>query len=203
MAEIVERSYKKPLNELVNHYFFEKIDANNLTYLPLTKFDVSQIAPTEKDTYYRYTTVQGYVHDMGAAMFGGVAGHAGLFGNALDVAKMMQLFLDGGEFNGERLLSQKTINDFNTCYYCKEGNRRGAGFDKPQLDKSGPTCGCASMRSFGHTGFTGTMAWADPDSDLIYVFLSNRTFPNADDNKLSRANTREDIQQVIYDALSN
>ena len=203
LAEIVERSYKKPLNELVNHYFFEKIDANNLTYLPLTKFDVSQIAPTEKDTYYRYTTVQGYVHDMGAAMFGGVAGHAGLFGNALDVAKMMQLFLDGGEFNGERLLSQKTINDFNTCYYCKEGNRRGAGFDKPQLGKSGPTCGCASMRSFGHTGFTGTMAWADPDSDLIYVFLSNRTFPNADDNKLSRANTREDIQQVIYDALSN
>src|SRR5690606_21093291 len=101
LAEIVERSYKKPLNELVNHYFFEKIDANNITYLPLTKFDVSQIAPTEKDTYYRYTTVQGYVHDMGAAMFGGVAGHAGLFGNALDVAKMMQLFLDGGEFNGE------------------------------------------------------------------------------------------------------
>lgn len=202
LAEIVERSYKKTLNELVNEYFFEKIDANNLTYLPLTKFDVSQIAPTEKDTYYRYTTVQGYVHDMGAAMFGGVAGHAGLFGNALDVAKMMQLFLDGGLFNGDRLLSQKTINDFNTCYYCKDGNRRGAGFDKPQLGKSGPTCGCASMRSFGHTGFTGTMAWADPDNELIYVFLSNRTYPNADDNKLSRANTREDIQQVIYDAIT-
>ncbi|WCM43036.1 serine hydrolase [Flavobacterium sp. CBA20B-1] len=201
LAEIVERSYKKPLNELVNQYFFDKISANNLTYLPLTKFDVSQIAPTEEDTYYRYTTVQGYVHDMGAAMFGGVAGHAGLFGNALDVAKMMQLFLDKGRFNGEQLLSEKTINDFNTCYYCKEGNRRGAGFDKPQLGKSGPTCGCASMNSFGHTGFTGTMAWADPENDLIYVFLSNRTYPNADENKLSKANTREDIQQVIYDAL--
>ena len=103
----------------------------------------------------------------------------------------------------EEIISQKTINDFNTCYFCKEGNRRGAGFDKPQLGKSGPTCGCASMKSFGHTGFTGTMAWADPENDLIYVFLSNRTFPNADDNKLSKANTREDIQQVIYDALNN
>lgn len=203
LAEIVEKAYKKPLNELVQQHFYDKIGANTLTYVPLTKFDVSQIAPTEKDTYYRHTTVQGYVHDMGAAMFGGVAGHAGLFGNALDVAKMMQLFLDGGSFNGERLLSEKTINDFNTCYYCKEGNRRGAGFDKPQLGKSGPTCGCASMKSFGHTGFTGTMAWADPEKDLIYVFLSNRTFPNADDNKLSKANTREDIQQVIYNALIN
>lgn len=202
LAEIVERAYKKPLNELVNDYFYKKIDANNLTYLPQTKFDVSQIAPTEIDNYYRYTTVQGYVHDMGAAMFGGVAGHAGVFGNALDVAKMMQLFLDGGVFNGERLLSQKTINDFNTCYYCKEGNRRGAGFDKPQLGENGPTCGCASMKSFGHTGFTGTMAWADPENHLIYVFLSNRTYPNANDNKLSKANTREDIQQVIYDAFN-
>ncbi len=203
LAEIVERSYKKPLNELVDEYFYKKIGASTLTYLPQTKFDLSEIAPTEKDTYFRHTLVHGYVHDMGAAMMGGVAGHAGLFGDALDVAKMMQLFLDGGMFNGERLISEKTINDFNTCYYCKEGNRRGAGFDKPQLGKSGPTCGCASMKSFGHTGFTGTMAWADPEKDLIYVFLSNRTYPDADDNKLSKANTREDIQQVIYDALTN
>lgn len=203
LAEIVERSYKKPLNELVDQYFYKKIGASTLTYLPQTKFDLSEIAPTEKDTYFRHTLVHGYVHDMGAATMGGVAGHAGLFGDAIDVAKMMQLFLDGGMFNGERLISEKTINDFNTCYYCKEGNRRGAGFDKPQLGKSGPTCGCASMKSFGHTGFTGTMAWADPEKDLIYVFLSNRTYPDADDNKLSKANTREDIQQVIYDALTN
>jgi len=203
LAEIVKRSYKKPINELVEQYFYKKIGASTLTYLPQTKFDLSEIAPTEKDTYFRHTLVHGYVHDMGAAMMGGVAGHAGLFGDALDVAKMMQLFLDGGTFNDERLISAKTINDFNTCYYCKEGNRRGAGFDKPQLGKSGPTCGCASMKSFGHTGFTGTMAWADPEKDLIYVFLSNRTYPDADDNKLSKANTREDIQQVIYDALTN
>lgn len=201
LAEIVERTYKKPLNELVTQNFYDKINANNLTYLPLTKFDVSQIAPTEIDNYFRHTTVQGYVHDMGAAMMGGVAGHAGLFGNALDVAKMMQLFLDEGTFNGEQLLSPKTINDFNTCYFCVHGNRRGAGFDKPQLGTSGPTCGCASMQSFGHTGFTGTMAWADPEKNLIYVFLSNRTYPNADDNKLSKSNTRENIQQIIYDAL--
>src|SRR5690606_37909460 len=124
LAEIVERYYKKPLNELVEEAFYDKIGANNLTYLPQTKFDLAQIAPTEVDNYYRYATVQGYVHDMGAAMFGGVAGHAGLFGNALDVAKMMQFFLDEGKFGDHKILSQKTINDFNTCYYCKDGNRR-------------------------------------------------------------------------------
>src|SRR5690606_23223661 len=143
------------------------------------------------DTYYRYTTVQGYVHDMGAAMFGGVAGHAGLFGNALDVAKMMQLFLDGGEFNDERLLSQKTINDFNTCYYCKEGNRRGAGFDKPQLGKSSAMSRSASMRRFANRAFTATMVWTEANTNLIDVIFSNRTFANADNNKLSPANTRE------------
>ena len=203
LAEIVQRHYKKPLNELTQQYFYDKINATTLTYLPQTKFDLSRMAPTEIDNYYRHTTIQGYVHDMGSAMFGGVAGHAGVFGDAVDVAKMMQLFLDGGVVNGERLLSEKTINDFNTCAYCKEGSRRGAGFDKPQLGTSGPTCGCVSMKSFGHTGFTGTMAWADPETDVVYVFLANRTYPNADDNKLSKANTREDIQQIIYDAIIN
>ena len=99
------------------------------------------------------------------------------------------------------LFSEKTFEDFNTCYFCAEGNRRGVGFDKPQLGASGPTCGCASMTSFGHTGYTGTMAWADPETQIVYVFLSNRTFPFATENKLSKANIREDIQQVIYEAI--
>lgn len=201
LQQIIERKYRQPLEQLLQKYFLDPMELNSLTYNPLTKMDVSKIAPTEIDRYYRHTTIQGYVHDMGAAMLGGVAGHAGLFGNAYDVAKMMQLFLDGGVYNGKRLLSQSTLDAFNTCYYCASGNRRGAGFDKPQLEKSGPTCGCTSKRSFGHTGFTGTMAWADPEYDLVYVFLSNRTYPTADDNKLSRANIREDIQQIIYDSI--
>lgn len=201
LQQIIERKYRQPLEQLLQKYFIEPMELNSLTYRPLTKMDVSKIAPTEIDRYYRYTTIQGYVHDMGAAMLGGVAGHAGLFGNAYDVAKMMQLFLDGGIYNGKRLLSQATMDAFNTCYYCASGNRRGAGFDKPQLEKSGPTCGCTSKQSFGHTGFTGTMAWADPVHNLVYVFLSNRTYPNADENRLSRANIREDIQQIIYDSI--
>ncbi|MBU2060905.1 MAG: serine hydrolase, partial [Bacteroidetes bacterium] len=90
-----------------------------------------------------------------------------------------------------------------TCYFCMEGNRRGVGFDKPQLGESGPTCGCASMTSFGHTGFTGTMAWADPEKEIVYVFLSNRTYPDSGTNKLSRENIREDIQQLIYESLQD
>ena len=201
LQQIVERKYNQPLDVLLQKYFIEPMNLTNLTYNPLTKLDSSRIAPTEIDDYFRYTKINGYVHDMGAAMFGGIAGHAGLFGNAYDVAQMMQLFLDGGEYQGKQLLTKKTLAAFNTCYFCSSGNRRGAGFDKPQLGASGPTCGCASKNSFGHTGFTGTMAWADPENKIVYVFLSNRTYPNANDNKLSKANIREDIQQIIYDSI--
>jgi len=200
LKEIVETKYNKPLDVLVEETFYKPLNIG-LTYNPLQKMDKSKIAPSELDNYYRHTQVQGYVHDMGAAMFGGVAGHAGLFGTTTDVFKMMQFYLDAGLKNNSKILSAKTLNDFNTCYYCEKGNRRGAGFDKPQLGNSGPTCGCTSSSSYGHTGFTGTMTWVDPEYDLVYVFLSNRTFPNADENKLSKANVREDIQKVIYESI--
>lgn len=203
LQQIVERHYNQSLDYLLTKYFLEPMELYTISYNPQTKMDMSVIAPTEEDNYYRYATIQGYVHDMGAAMMGGVAGHAGLFGNAYETAQMMQMFLNGGKFNNKQLLKESTINTFNTCFYCKSGNRRGMGFDKPQLTNSGPTCGCTSPESFGHTGFTGTMAWADPKEKLIYIFLSNRTFPSANENKLSKANIRENIQQVIYDALKN
>ncbi|WP_372472958.1 glycoside hydrolase family 3 N-terminal domain-containing protein [Capnocytophaga sp. ARDL2] len=201
LQQIVERHYQQPLDVLLQRYFLDPMELTTISYNPLSKMDINTIAPTEKDTYYRYATIQGYVHDMGAAMLGGVGGHAGLFGNAYEVGQMMQMFLNGGKFKDKQLLKTSTINTFNTCFYCQKGNRRGAGFDKPQLTASGPTCGCTSPDSFGHTGFTGTMAWADPQQKLIYVFLSNRTYPSANENKLSKANIREDIQQVIYDSL--
>ncbi|HBK83605.1 MAG TPA: beta-N-acetylglucosaminidase, partial [Flavobacterium sp.] len=142
------------------------------------------------------------VHDMAAAMQGGVSGHAGLFSNALDVAKMMQMYLQKGVYGTTRFFSEKTMNDFNTCYFCEQSNRRGVGFDKPQLGTAGPTCGCVSKTSFGHTGFTGTMAWADPEKEIVYVFLSNRTYPDSNAiNKLSRANIRENIQKIIYESV--
>jgi len=202
LKKYIENATGIGLDEYVQKNFYQSMGAYQTTFNPLQKFDMSQIAPTEQDHYFRYQTLQGYVHDMTAAMEGGVGGHAGVFSTALDMAKIMQLYLQKGQYGGKRYFSEKTFEDFNTCYFCPEGNRRGVGFDKPQLGTSGPTCGCASMTSFGHTGFTGTMAWADPEQEIIYIFLSNRTFPDSNaPNALSKNNVRENIQQVIYDAI--
>ncbi|WP_339834363.1 glycoside hydrolase family 3 N-terminal domain-containing protein [uncultured Flavobacterium sp.] len=202
LKEYLELKTQKKLDILANENFYSLIGMNHTSYKPLEKFSLGQIIPTEEDNYYRYQTVQGNVHDMAAAMQGGVSGHAGLFSNALDVAKMMQMYLQKGVYGNNRFFSEKTMNAFNTCYYCDEDNRRGVGFDKPQLGNAGPTCGCVSMTSFGHTGFTGTMAWADPEKEIVYVFLSNRTYPDSNAaNRLSRANIRENIQKIIYESI--
>ncbi|KOS05370.1 beta-N-acetylglucosaminidase [Flavobacterium akiainvivens] len=199
--EYLEGKTKKSLDVLADQQFYKPLGAYSTTYNPLRKFDMSVIPPTEVDNYFRYQTIQGYVHDMAAAMQDGVAGHAGLFSNSLDVAKIMQMYLQKGSYGGKHYFSAKTFDTFNTCYECKEGNRRGLGFDKPQIQNPGPTCGCVSKASFGHTGFTGTMAWADPETGIVYVFLSNRTYPEATENKLSKGNIREDIQKVIEEAI--
>ncbi|MBU3682058.1 MAG: beta-N-acetylglucosaminidase [Flavobacterium sp.] len=202
LKEYLEKTSSKTLDELTQQQFFTSIGMNNTLYNPLKKFTPSILVPTEIDTYFRHQLLQGYVHDMTAALQGGVAGHAGLFSNALDVAKMMQLYLQKGQYGNQSYFSTNTFDMFNRCYYLDQGNRRGLGFDKPQLPgTTGPTCGCTSSSSFGHTGFTGTMTWADPDKELIYVFLSNRTYPDATDNKLAKENIREQIQKIIYDAI--
>ncbi|WP_369765238.1 glycoside hydrolase family 3 N-terminal domain-containing protein [Flavobacterium sp. WC2429] len=203
LKEYLEKATGKKLDVLSTENFYKPLGTNNTMYNPLGKINKNRIIPTEIDTYFRHQIIQGYVHDMGAAMEGGVGGHAGIFSNSMDVAKIMQLYLQKGNYGNHQYFSEKTFNDFNTCYFCSEGNRRGVGFDKPQLGTSGPTCGCASMTSFGHTGFTGTMAWADPETDIVYIFLSNRTFPAESANKLSKENIREDIQELIYQAIEN
>ena len=201
LRDYLERATAKKIDILSFENFYKPLGANNTMYNPLQKMEKGAIPPTEIDTYFRHQIIQGYVHDMAAAMEGGIAGHAGIFSNAMDVAKIMQMYLQKGNYGNHQYFSEKTFNDFNTCYFCQEGNRRGVGFDKPQLGAEGPTCGCASMTSFGHTGFTGTMAWADPENEIVYVFLSNRTFPNDPKNMLSKENIREDIQKVIYEAI--
>lgn len=202
LKEYLEKTTGKSIDELSTNNFYNTLGMNNTLYNPLRKFNLYVIPPTENDTYFRYTTVQGYVHDMAAAMQGGIAGHAGIFSNSMDIAKMMQMYLQKGNYGDVQYFSPATFDTFNTCYFCSEGNRRGLGFDKPQLGKEGPTCGCVSMSSFGHTGFTGTMAWADPETEIIYVFLSNRTYPDSSaSNRLSKENIREDIQKVIQDAI--
>ena len=195
-------TYGKEMDQLNDAFFYEKLGANTLTYNPLNKYSKNRIVPSEIDTYFRHDTLIGHVHDMGAAMFDGVSGNAGLFSNSNDVAKMMQMYLQKGFYGGERFLSTQTIDKFNKRYFLDEEVRRGLGFDKPQLDpKSKSTCGCMSDESFGHSGFTGTFAWADPKTQIVYVFLSNRVYPTMDNNALGRENIRTDVQQLIVDAI--
>jgi beta-glucosidase-like glycosyl hydrolase/CubicO group peptidase (beta-lactamase class C family) len=201
LKQIIENYHELPLDQLVSQRFYSPMGLNRSTYNPLKAYNKSQIPPTEDDDYFRFNIVHGYVHDMGAAMQSGVGGHAGLFSNANDVAKIMQMYLQHGYYGGQKFLSPQTIDTFNTCHFCEEDNRRGVGFDKPQLEEEGPTCGCISMTSFGHSGFTGTYAWADPEEEIIYVFLSNRTYPDSKNNRLLKENIRTEIQRLIYEAL--
>ena len=203
MKKYIEDYYGKTLDILLNDFLLKPMGTVRLLYNPTDKFDKKEIVPSEEDNYYRYQTVQGYVHDMGAAMQGGVGGHAGLVGTANDVAKIMQMYLQGGYYGGKRYLDSRTVKKFNTCYFCDKKVRRGVGFDKPQLEEQGPTCGCVSRESFGHSGFTGTYTWADPEEELVYEFLSNRTYPTMNNTLLVKSGLRTRIQQAIYDSIIN
>ena len=201
LKEYLEDYYNKPMQNLVQQHFYKTLGANNTTYLPLEKFPLDKIPPTEEDDYFRMQKIQGFVNDQGAAILGGVSGHAGLFSNANDIAKIMQMYLWKGSYGSITYLRPETLDLFNTCNYCDVDVRRGVGFDKPQLEDVGPTCGCVSMDSFGHSGFTGTFTWADPEEDIIYVFLSNRTYPDATNRKIIKNNLRSDIQELIYQSI--
>lgn len=201
-SKYLKNIYGDDMNELLSKFYTSSLGAYSLTYRPLDKFAVSKIAPTEQDNYFRYQEIQGTVHDMAAAMIGGISGNAGLFGNANDVAKMMQLYLNKGTYGGIRYFSDATFDTFNKVPFKENGNRRGLILDKPALPgQIKNTCGCTSAESFGHSGFTGTFTWADPKTELIYVFLSNRTYPNAEPNLLAKSNARLTIQQIIQDAM--
>jgi CubicO group peptidase (beta-lactamase class C family) len=183
--------------------FYEPLGAGTLGYLPLNRFDESRIVPTENDMFFRRQLLRGYVHDPGAAMLGGIAGHAGLFSNANDLAKMMQMFLNWGSYGDKEYLDSATIRTFTSRVYEANDNRRALGFDRPVIDEpdEGPACNSASASSYGHSGFTGTLAWMDPEFELLFIFLSNRVHPNQSNTKLLDQNVRTNIQQVLYDAI--
>ena len=203
LKEFLERHHNKQFKDLVQNELYELIGANRTTFLPLEKFTLDMIPPTEIDQYFRMQKIHGFVHDQGAALLGGVSGHAGLFSNANDIAKIMQMYLWNGSYGNYQYIKSETIDLFNSCNFCDVDVRRGVGFDKPQLDDIGPTCGCISMNSFGHSGFTGTFTWADPDEEIIYVFLSNRTYPSADNKSIIENNLRSDIQGLIYESIED
>lgn len=198
MQRVVERLLNQPLNDFLEHNFYEPLGLHSLTYLPQRKLNYGNIAPTEDDRAFRKTVVRGFVHDQGAAMYGGVAGHAGLFGTANDLAVMMQMMLQGGKYGDVYLLNDKTIQQFTKRQ--SDQSRRGWGWDKPEpeFNRGGSAGKMAPKTSFGHTGFTGTAVWADPENQLIYVFLSNRVYPDATNNLLLKEGYRTDIHDIIY-----
>lgn len=201
LKEVVENVSKEDLNTFVQDNFFKKLGATTTTYTPLIKFKKEQIVPTEKDDFLRKQLLQGYVHDEGAAFMGGISGNAGLFSNANDLAKLYQMWLNKGVYGDEHYLSEKTCNLFMSTKSAT--SRRGLGFDKPEMrtNKSSPTSQSAPVSVYGHTGYTGTCFWVDPDNNLIYIFLSNRVYDKRTHTNLMKLNIRERVQEEIYKAL--
>ena len=186
LYKTIESITHKSFEEYLNENFYNRLGVSGICFNPLRKYAVEQIMPTEDDQIFRKQIVQGTVHDPAAAMMGGISGHAGLFSNANDMAKVMQMFLNNGSYGGEKYFDPATVDFFTSKPNGEKDNRRGLGFDKPESDpaKASPVCLSASEKSFGHSGFTGTLVWVDPKYQLVYVFLSNRTFPDAGNNKL-------------------
>ncbi len=201
---IVENISEEKFEDFLQKNFYESLGAKSLLFNPMKKYLPGQIVPTEDDFLFRRETIHGTVHDEGAIMLGGISGHAGLFGNANDLAKLLQMYLNMGEYGGRRYLNEETLQKFTTTQFPENDNHRALGFDKPFLEYRGEkhnTARDASKASFGHTGFTGIMVWMDPEVDLLYIFLSNRVTPTRENTRLYELSTRTKIQQVLYDAM--
>jgi len=200
---MIEQMTDKPFDQYVYENFYHPLGLGRLVFTPRNYFPTDEITPTQNDTVFRRQQLVGDVHDQGAAMLGGISGHAGLFGNAFDVAVMMQMLMDGGVYNGNRVLESQTIDLFNRRYFVADSNRRGLGFDKPLLRYVDHMTNCKSVSdsSFGHSGFTGTYTWADPKNGLVYVFLSNRVYPDMYNRIIMDEDIRTNIHELFYNAL--
>ena len=200
IMKLIEKQSKHDLDHFLRTQVYEPIGLRSMGFNPLTCYNAATIAPTENDTKFRKQLVKGYVHDPGAAMLGGVCGHAGLFANATDLASLMQLFLNKGFMGNVQYLKPEVVDMYTTNPFSY--NHRGIGFDKPKLEGGGTCTKLASKRSFGHSGFTGTLAWSDPENQLNFVFLSNRVCPDQENRKIIDMHIRTDIQRVLYEALA-
>ncbi|WP_158275583.1 serine hydrolase domain-containing protein [Marinilabilia rubra] len=207
--EMISQMTGTSYEELLYSEVYKPLGAARLVYNPLNKgFTKSDIPPTEVDLFYRESQVHGRVHDEAAAVFGGVSGNAGLFGNANDLAKLMQMYLNKGNYGGQQIIPRQVMDEFTRVQFPENQNRRGLGFDKPLLDNASKDLDDAypapgvSASSFGHSGFTGTFVWMDPEYKVLYVFLSNRVYPTRRNVALFELNVRTSIQQFLYDELS-
>ncbi len=203
IPKIVKQLTNQSIEDYLNEHFYYPMNLTRIGYKPLNRFLREEIAPTENDTVFRKQLVWGDVHDQAAAMFGGVAGHAGLFSNAHDLAAIMQMLMDNGMYQGVRYLKPETVRYFTTAPFADSNdNRRGIGFDKLPKGKKGSftPSKSGSMKGYGHTGFTGTFVWADPENNTVIVFLSNRVYPNAEPNTLVKMGLRSVLHDIVYEA---
>lgn len=202
LPEIIENISEQNYEQYLNEHFYHKLSAK-LTYRPLDHYSTNKIVPTERDTFFRMQLLHGQVHDEGAAMMSNLSGNAGLFGTANGLAKLMTLYLNEGSYGGEQLIAPESVRTFTKRYYAENNNRRALGFDKPLLiydAENSAVAEAASQASYGHSGYTGTFTWVDPEQELIYIFLSNRVFPSRANRQIYELNIRPRIHQVIYDA---
>lgn len=202
--ELVQRITGKSFDQFLNDEFYAPLGAETVGFNAGERFPLDEIVPTEVDSFFRMQTLHGVVHDEGAAMMLGVSGNAGLFANARDLAKVYQMLLNGGVYDGTRYLKVSTVQEFTKCQFCDEGNKRGMGFDKPLIEYDADRSSVAeeaSPESFGHSGYTGTFVWADPANDLLFVFLSNRVHPTRDNRKIYSLSVRPRIHSLVYDLL--
>jgi CubicO group peptidase (beta-lactamase class C family) len=201
MGYLIQNVTQKTLDQYAEEHFYTHLSMSRTVFNPIRKFDESNMPPTEEDGYFRMRQIRGYVHDMASAMLGGVAGHAGLFSTTRDLAILLQMLLNKGEYAGIQYLKPETVALFTS----RQGgsSRRGYGWDMKEINpsKTPSMYEKASDTTFGHTGFTGNAFWADPEHNLIYIFLSNRTYPDMNNNKLINGQYRPRIQEVIYEAL--
>lgn len=202
VKKIVEKVTNLPFEKYLKDSIYTPMGLSNISYKPLDFFPLQKIIPTEEDNAFRKQLVWGYVHDPGAAMLGGVGGHAGLFSNATDLGALMQMVLNHGKYGNIQFIDSAVVEKYTSCQFC-ETNRRGLGFDRPKKTGGGTCDKVASSISYGHSGFTGTIVWCDPKYQINYVFLSNRVNPSAENWKIVEQNVRTNIQKVIYDAVGD
>jgi len=207
--ELISQWTGMPYEQYLGKEFYKPLGMKTFGFLPSTKHFPNNIVPTEIDTTFRQTLTKGWVHDENASLLGGISGNAGLFGTADDLAILMQMYLQNGIYSGKRYISEKTMKEFTRTQYPENNNRRGLGFDKPYLNNSSFSLTDAypapevGQNSFGHSGFTGTFVWADPEHQLVYIFLSNRVYPSRENRNLYDLNIRPAIQQIFYQAFDN
>lgn len=207
LPDFVERRTGRDYRAYLRAEFYDPLGAATLGYRPLDRgYPLDRIVPTEVDTFFRMDTLHGVVHDEGAALMNGVSGNAGLFSTADDLAKLYQMLLNGGVYAGRRYFADSTVRTFTSRHYAAEGNRRGLGFDKPLIDydaAASSVARSASAASFGHSGYTGTLVWADPERKLLFVFLSNRVHPTRLSREIYTMNIRPRVHQLLYDYLDS